>query len=165
MSLVTRITPQENTNLFFACQGVLESGLRKYGVSEAQIRDIVDRLCAVEITCVANPLTQEERPQKIRLELEGHGQLRAITFTLDDNGKCINTRIEKEPTMKTITKDDPEFDDLFAAVISIMQDNGAKIDNIEALKRDVDSIIYMEGQINLKFCNSPKVEGSRILGA
>nr|WP_314382618.1 hypothetical protein [uncultured Cardiobacterium sp.] len=165
MSLVTRITPQENANLFFACQGALESGLRKNGVSEAQIRDIVDRLCAVEITRAVNPLTQEERPQKIRLELEGHGQLRAITFTLDDNGKCINTRIEKEPTIKTITKDDPEFDDLFAAVISIMQDNGAKIDNIEALKRDVDSIIYMEGQINLKFCNSPKVEGSRILGA
>lgn len=66
--------------------------------------------------------------------------------------------------MKTITKDDPEFDDLFAAVISIMQDNGAKIDNIEAFKRDADSIIYMEGQINLKFCNSPKVEGSRIIG-
>ena len=165
MSLVTRITPQENANLFFACQGALESGLRKNGVSEAQIRDIVDRLAAVEITRVANPLTQEERPQKIRLELEGHGQLRAITFTLDDNGKCINTRIEKEPTMKTITKDDLEFDDLFAAVISIMQDNGAKIDNIEALKRDVDSIIYMEGQINLKFCNAPKVEGPRILGA
>ena len=165
MSLVTRVTPQENADLFFACQGTLESGLRKNGVSEAQIRDIVDRLGTVEITRAVNPLTQEERPQKIRLELEGHGQLRAITFTLDDNGKCINTRIEKEPTMKTITKDDPEFDDLFAAVISIMQDNGAKIDNIEALKRDVDSIIYVEGEIKLKFCNSPKVEGSRILGA
>ena len=94
MSLVTRITPQENTDHFFACQGVLESGLRKYGVSEAQIRDIVDRLAAVEITRVANPLTQEERPQKIRLELEGHDQLRAITNTLGDNGKITDTRME-----------------------------------------------------------------------
>lgn len=98
MSLVTRITPQENADHFFACQGTLESGLRKNGVSEAQIRDIVDRLGAVEITRAVNPLTQEERPQKIRLELEGHGQLRAITFTLDDNGKCINTRIERNQT-------------------------------------------------------------------
>ena len=165
MSHITRITPQENADLFFACQGTLESGLRKNGVSEAQIRDIVGRLGTVEITRVVNPLTQEDRPQKIRLGLEGHGQLRTITFTLDDNGECINTRIEKDPTMKTITKDDPEFDDLFAAVISIMQDSGAKIDNIEALKRDVEAIIYMEGQINLKLCNSPKVEGARIIGA
>ena len=94
MSLVTRITPQENANLFFACQGTLESGLRKNGVSEAQIRDIVDRLAAVEITRVVNPLTQEERPQKIRLELEEHDQLRAITNTLDDDGKIIDTRME-----------------------------------------------------------------------
>ena len=94
MSLVTRITPQENANLFFACQGALESGLRKNGVSEAQIRDIVDRLCAVEITRAVNPLTQEERPQKIRLELEEHDQLRAITNTLDDDGKIIDTRME-----------------------------------------------------------------------
>jgi hypothetical protein len=94
MSLITRITPQENANLFFACQGTLESGLRKNGVSEAQIRDIVDRLAAVEITRVVNPLTQEERPQKIRLELEEHDQLRAITNTLDDDGKIIDTRME-----------------------------------------------------------------------
>ncbi len=94
MSLITRITPQENANLFFACQGALESGLRKNGVSEAQIRDIVDRLAAVEITRVANPLTQEERPQKIRLELEGHDYLRAITNTLGDNGKITDTRME-----------------------------------------------------------------------
>lgn len=94
MSLITRITPQENANLFFACQGTLESGLRKNGVSEAQIRDIVDRLAAVEITRVVNPLTQEERPQKIRLELEGHDYLRAITNTLGDNGKITDTRME-----------------------------------------------------------------------
>ena len=94
MSLITRITPQENANLFFACQGTLESGLRKNGVSEAQIRDIVDRLAAVEITRVVNPLTQEERPPKIRLELEEHDQLRAITNTLDDDGKIIDTRME-----------------------------------------------------------------------
>lgn len=94
MSLITRITPQENANLFFACQGTLESGLRKNGVSEAQIRDIVDRLAAVEITRVVNPLTQEERPQKIRLELEEHDYLRAITNTLDDDGKIIDTRME-----------------------------------------------------------------------
>lgn len=94
MSLITRITPQENANLFFACQGTLESGLRKNGVSEAQIRDIVDRLAAVEITRVVNPLTQEERLQKIRLELEEHDQLRAITNTLDDDGKIIGTRME-----------------------------------------------------------------------
>lgn len=94
MSLITRITPQENANLFFACQGTLESGLRKNGVSEAQIRDIVDRLAAVEITRVVNPLTQEERPQKIRLEMEEHDQLRAITNTLDDDGKIIDTRME-----------------------------------------------------------------------
>lgn len=94
MSLITRITPQENANLFFACQGTLESGLRKNGVSEAQIRNIVDRLAAVEITRVVNPLTQEERPQKIRLELEEHDQLRAITNTLDDDGKIIDTRME-----------------------------------------------------------------------
>lgn len=94
MSLVTRITPQENADHFFACQGTLESGLRKNGVSEAQIRDIVDRLAAVEITRVVNPLTQEERPQKIRLELEEHDQLRAITNTLDDDGKIIDTRME-----------------------------------------------------------------------
>ena len=94
MSLITRITPQENANLFFARQGALESGLRKNGVSEAQIRDIVDRLAAVEITRVANPLTQEERPQKIRLELEGHDYLRAITNTLGDNGKITDTRME-----------------------------------------------------------------------
>lgn len=94
MSLITRITPQENANLFFACQGTLESGLRKNGVSEAQIRDIVDRLAAVEITRVVNPLTQEERPQKIRLELEEHDQLRTITNTLDNDGKIIDTRME-----------------------------------------------------------------------
>ena len=54
----------------------------------------MDRLAAVEITRVVNPLTQEERPQKIRLELEEHDQLRAITNTLDDDGKIIDTRME-----------------------------------------------------------------------
>ena len=94
MSLVTRITPQENADHFFACQGVLESGLRKNGASEAQIRDIVDRLGTVEITRVVNPLTQEERPQKIRLELEGHDELRAIIFSVGDDCELINTRME-----------------------------------------------------------------------
>lgn len=67
--------------------------------------------------------------------------------------------------MKTITKDDPKFDDMFAAVITIFRGNGAKIDNIEALKRDVEAIIYMEGRVTLELRDDAEVDVSRIIGA
>jgi hypothetical protein len=94
MKYTIRCTPQRNAELFFMAQGDIESGLRKIGANDPQTREIVDKIGAIEFTRAVNPLTQEDRLQKIRLELEGHDELRAIIFSVGDDCELINTRME-----------------------------------------------------------------------
>lgn len=98
MGLVMRrticCTSLKNAALFFKAQGALEKALREGGTKEEQARELAGRVCAVKLTWEINPTTQAGHCRKMRFELDGYGDKRAVTYTLNKAGEITGTHTE-----------------------------------------------------------------------
>ena len=55
--------------------------------------------------------------------------------------------------MRKIIRDrnHPKFEEILNLVIKNIQDKGGKIDNLEAFKRDVERIEFVDGKVKITF--------------
>ena len=45
----------------------------------------------------------------------------------------------------------PKFEEILNLVIKTIQDSGGKIDDLEAFKNDVESIVFVDGKVEINF--------------
>ena len=91
MSLITRCAPHKHAALFFRLQGLAEHVMRRRGDAEAQIRQFIGRIAAVQIIWA-----NKERAKEIVFELSGDGDARAMICTLNEaNDEITHVRAER----------------------------------------------------------------------